>query len=403
MARPEEILLLTNGPGELSTWVVPVLSRLRRAAPQARIELFLIRDQFAAGTEVARAKALELDAVSGRAELLARMTLKRRASAGLPGLILMLGGAPRDAVGLSRATGYPAFSYSFDPKAWHRGLKAFLVDSERTQAKAVARGAQARQVQVVGNLVVDALEDRKQEMPDGGRENSSMAEVLLLPSSRPFAARYLLGFMLSAAEIMAQSNPQLRFAWVRSSLLPDPVVEEMVSGRWAREIGGVAAQWQAGRLVSENGLEVTILDESQRYRAMRGAKVALSVPGTNTLELGLAGLPSVVLLPLHKPELIPLEGIWHWLFMFPGGKYVKQDFVLRLEPSIPHLALPNQWLGERVFPELRGVFGPDMVAQTALDLLRPERQTQVKEQLQGLEAQPGADNLVRYVLENIKH
>lgn len=391
MSVPEEILLLTNGPGELSTWVPPVLSRLRKALPGARIELFLIRDQFAAGTERQRAKALPLDAVSGRAGMLARMVRGRVARRGV---VLMLGGASRDAVGLGRATGYPAFSYSFDPKAWYPGLRAFLVDSGRTQAKAVARGAEAARVQVVGNLVVDAIEGAQHS----GR--GALAEVLLLPSSRPFAARYLLGFMLATAERMAKSDPGLKFAWVKSGLLSGAVVAEAVSGHWAEEIGGVGGQLLGGRLVSPNGLEVAILDESERYAAMRGAKVALTVPGTNTLELALAALPSVVLLPLHKPELIPLEGFWHWLFLLPGGRYAKQGFVRRLEPKVRHLALPNQWLGERVFPELRGVFGPETVAQAALELLRPERQAEVKAKLAGLEAVPGADNLVRYVLEN---
>lgn len=391
MPVPEEILLLTNGPGELSTWVPPVLSRLRKLLPGARIELFLIRDQFAAGTESQRAKALALDAVSGRAGMLARMA---RGRASRPGVVLMLGGAPRDAVGLGRATGYPAFSYSFDPKAWYPGLRAFLVDSERTRAKAVAQGADADRVQVVGNLVVDAIEGAQR----AGR--GVLAEVLLLPSSRPFAARYLLGFMLAVAERMAKSDPGLKFAWVKSSLLSGAAVAEAVSGRWAEEIGGVGGRLEGGRLHSANGLEVAILDESERYAAMRGARVALTVPGTNTLELALAALPSVVVLPLHKPELIPLEGFWHWLFLLPGGRFLKQGFVRRLEPRVPHLALPNQWLGERVFPELRGVFGPEAVAQAALELLRPERRAEVKAKLAGLEAGPGADNLVRYVLEN---
>lgn len=399
MTRLEEILLLTNGPGELSTWVPPVLSRLRKAVPQARIELFLIRDQFAAGSETAKAKELALDAVSGRSAMLARMAKGKSARRGT---VLMLGGAPRDAALLGKSTGYPSFSYSFDHKAWYPGLKAFLVDSERTRSQAVARGADARRVHVAGNLVVDALEEGVAGSGLRVPGETSRADVLLFPSSRPFAARYLLGLMLAAAEQMAKDRPGLKFAWVKSGLLSDSVVEEAVSGRWAREIGGVGAKRDGDRLLSENGLEVAVLDESERYAAMRGARVALTIPGTNTLELALAGLPSAVLLPLHKPELIPLEGFWHWLFMFPGGKYVKQGFVRRLEPSVPHLALPNQWLNERVFPELRGVFGPETVAEAALDLLRPERQAEVKEKLRGLEASPGADNLVRYVLENVE-
>lgn len=389
---PQEILLLTNGPGELSTWVPPVLSRLRARAPQARIELFLIRDQFAAGTEHTKAEELPLDALSGRADLLRRVASRK---SGGSGVVLMLGGAPRDAVLLAGATGHKAYLYSFDPKAWHPRLEAFLVDSGRTRQAAIARGADPGRVRAVGNLVVDAL-------ADAGSSPVPLepVDLLLFPSSRPFAARYLLGFMLAAAELVAKAHPGLKVAWVKSRLLTQSVVEEAVSGRWASQIGGVGAVWQGDKLLSQGGLEVAVLEESQRYPAMRQARAAITIPGTNTLELALAGLPAVVLLPLHKPELLPLEGILHWLFMLPGARGLKQSFVRRVVDKMPHLALPNQWLDEQVFPELRGVFSPREVAKAVEGILEPATRQAIQARLGGLEAKPGADNLVEYVLVN---
>lgn len=386
----DEVLLLTNGPGELSTWVPPVLSRLRRKTPAARIELFVIRDQFAAGTEQTKAREFQLDAISNRAGLAQRMLAGKAKGRGV---VLMLGGAPRDAVLLGRATGYRAFSYTFEPKAYHSGLGAVLVDSERTKEGLLARKANPARVVVVGNLVVDALNDAAL-FPASG------ADVLLFAGSRPFAARYMLGFLLAAAEKMAAARPDLSFAWVRSRLLPAAVVEEALGGKLVQDIGGVGARWEGKKLRTASGLEVAVLDEPQRYTAMRQARLAITIPGTNTLELALAGLPSLVLLPLHKPELLPLEGIWHWLLLLPGARALKQNFIRRLEARIPHLALPNQWLGERVFPELRGVFSPAEVAAEGLNLLTPELTLQTKARLERLKAQPGADMLVEYVLAN---
>lgn len=155
-----------------------------------------------------------------------------------------------------------------------------------------------------------------------------------------------------------------------------------------------------GWLVSEHGLEVRVVDEASRYSAMRQAKLALTIPGTNTLEMAFSGLPAVVLLPLHKPELIPLEGLLHWVGMLPGGHWLKRQAILTAEPRIAHLALPNQWLGERVYPELRGVFGPESVAQVGLDLLSPQQQERVRSRLQTLEAWPGAEALVEAILNH---
>lgn len=386
----DEILLLTNGPGELSTWVPPVVRRLRERLPKTRLELFLIADQFASGQERHKARELPLDAIGERRELLRRLLSRSHKR---KGLVLMLGGAPRDAVLLARATGYPAFSYSFNGGNWHPKLCRFFVDSQRTQAEALRRGADPRRLQVVGNLVLDAIAEAHLAPYIG-------ADVLLFPGSRPFAARYLLGFMLRSAELMAQQKPGLRFAWVRSRLLPDAVVEEALAAGGSRAFGGVSARLGEGWLVSEHGLEVRVVDEALRYSAMRQAKLALTIPGTNTLEMAFSGLPAVVLLPLHKPELIPLEGLLHWVGMLPGGHWLKRQAILTAEPRIAHLALPNQWLGERVYPELRGVFGPESVAQVGLDLLSPQQQEHVRSRLQTLEAWPGAEALVEAILNH---
>jgi len=387
----DEILLLTNGPGELSTWVPPVVRRLRERCPRARLELFLVADQFASGQERHKAQELPLDGVGERRELLARLVARPRRG---QGRILMLGGAPRDAVLLSRSTGYPAFSYSFSGGNWHPRLQRFFLDSERTRAEALRRGADPTRLEVVGNLVLDAMAETRPR----GQAASIGADVLLFPGSRPFAARYLLGFMLRSAELLAQHKPGLRFAWVRSRLLPDRVVEEALAAEGSRVFGGVSARLREGWLISQHGLEVQVLDESLRYPAMQQARLALTIPGTNTLELALSGLPAVVLLPLHKPELIPLEGLLHWIGLLPGGHWLKRQAVLRAEPKMAHLALPNQWLGQRVYPELRGVFGPERVAQVGLDLLSPQQQEGVRSRLQALQARPGADALVEAVL-----
>lgn len=138
-----------------------------------------------------------------------------------------------------------------------------------------------------------------------------------------------------------------------------------------------------------------MLDEPQRYAAMRRAQLAITIPGTNTLELALAGLPSLVLLPLHKPEMLPLEGLWHWLLMLPGAKALKQNFIRRLEPRIPTWPCPTSgWASGSsrscggFQPGRGGLCGPELL----------ERAQEVRARLKRLEARPGADKLVEYVL-----
>ena len=47
----DDLVLVSNGPGELYTWVRPVLAELRRQAPERRVSISLIPCQFASGHE----------------------------------------------------------------------------------------------------------------------------------------------------------------------------------------------------------------------------------------------------------------------------------------------------------------------------------------------------------------
>lgn len=382
-----EVIILTNGPGELSTWVPPVLSRIKDRFPAAETTLYLLTDQFSSGTERIKAQHYGVRRLGSRAGFTRRLLAGRSVG---EGRILQLGGAVRDLMLLKRATGFPAYAYNFHGRGWRKGLDGLLVDRAAAREEALARGADPARVHVVGNLVVDAL-GKAQPRHDG-------ADLLLLPGSRPFAARYMLGFMLRVAERVVAARPGLRVAWLRSSLLSEAVVRQALSGTLTEQIGGVGATLRGDQLNTANGLLVRVLDESEHYGAMLGARAALTIPGTNTLELALAGLPSAVLLPLHRPELLPLEGPAHWVGLLPGvGPWLKRHIVLAFESRIKLLALPNSWLGEMVFPELRGLFTPEQAADTVLELLEPSRVRAVREALLRLPADPGADALMKVV------
>ncbi|HRQ10121.1 MAG TPA: hypothetical protein PLG36_03805, partial [Trueperaceae bacterium] len=86
---------------------------------------------------------------------------------------------------------------------------------------------------------------------------------------------------------------------------------------------------------------------------------------------GIAQVPALVLLPLNRPELIPLEGAGHWLGVVPlVGKYLKRHAV-RLFVSglkVP-VSLPNRLSGEELMVEMSGHVDPGRVAGAVAELL----------------------------------
>jgi lipid-A-disaccharide synthase len=102
-----------------------------------------------------------------------------------------------------------------------------------------------------------------------------------------------------------------------------------------------------------------VLDATEKHAAFRGARAALAASGTVTLELALAGVPTVA------AYRIPL---WEGL-------------VFRMMAHIDTAILANLVLGEKAVPEfLQSECTPDRLAAALVPLLRdtPERRRQIE-------------------------
>jgi hypothetical protein len=402
-----EVVLTSNGPGELYTWARPVLEAWRRAEPDARVSIALVPCQFASGAEADVAQGFGPDHVTSAAQFTAAAALGRAPSGlrGGPGaLVLSLGGGALHAAALARRLGVPAFRYAFVPDLT-RGIQRLFVPDERTlrrarrwPARGAARGTWADGgVEVVGNLVADAV---RSEDPV---ERPGRPHVLLLAGSRDAFARHLIPFVLAVADRLAPRYPDARFVWPVAGSLGEATVRDGIAGVERATLGGIAARREGDVVWTPAGARVEVVAENQRYAHMRSADVALTIPGTNTLELGIAGVPTVVILPLNRPEIIPLEGPGHWLSLLPliGVPLKRRAVRLFVEGLKIPVSLPNRFSGEPLMDEITGRIEPGSVAERLAGLLDdPEERARRRARLVATMPAPGAaDRLVARLRE----
>jgi hypothetical protein len=394
-----EVVLVTNGPGELYTWTQPVVRTLRQIHPQLKVSISLIPDQFTSGNEAAIASTFGADVVTTAKDFLSFMTTGKR-PIGLgddKGIVISLGGNTRMALQLANRLGYPTYRYSFEPY-WNRKLRKLFVHSDTAYRRARLLGAPKERLELIGNLVADAVQ---QTQPVA---NPGSPHILLLAGSRDTFSVVLIPFMIGLADYLGQVLPQAKFVWPVVSLLKDQTIQDGIAGKEKDVLGGLVGQREENIITTPSGIKIEMIDEALRHAHMRAATLAVTIPGTNTLELGIAGVPSVVMLPMNKPEVIPLEGMGHWLGMIPlVGRFIKRRAVkLFVEGLKVPVSLPNRFSGEDLMLEVKGKVSVEGIGNEVLKLLQSPDLDQRKTRLLETMPQPGAaERLVKSVLSDI--
>ncbi|BAC90653.1 hypothetical protein [Gloeobacter violaceus] len=369
MSEPLDIVLLSNGPGELNTWVRPVVAELVRRWPQARLSVILAPDGNSSGKEEQMALSIPGVARVQPARAYGRFLLTGRTAAGWDwsrrGLVLFLGGDQGLSVIVARRLGYPIVAYAEWQARWTRFIDRFGLREEQVRARS-GRERFAGQFQVVGDLMIDAARStgaggRLQVRRALGLDDAAQL-LALLPGSKPAKLSMGIPLMLGIVEGLARRRPGLHFVLPVAPGLaaadlerfarpgnPDLSLVEGLSGRLVRDQGGVEY------LQSPGGAQVRLWFERPAYDLLAQSDLALTTVGANTAELGILGVPMIVIIPTNRLDAMRAwDGVPGLLSGLPGrlGASIAAAINKRLVGRLGLLAWPNIRAGRMLVPEL---------------------------------------------------
>lgn len=333
---------MSNGPGEISGWVIPLAKALRHA-PGAALHLALPPCQYATGreAEVAARTGLFHEVLEpGTCLRLALGAGRVRADC-----VVHLGGDLWYAARLARRAGCPAIAYVERTliARRHAPFRWIATNTEALARRLRALGVPEFKVEAVGELRADAVGPPTD--PEDAPERDPV--LLLLPGSRPQIFRDLAPLLVRIAKRVRARLPSVGVVVAVSPFLPPDLVAQVLDGAPLR----------------------VIYSDEERYAAYRRAALALTLPGTSTLELALLHTPMLVWLPLYDPARVPVEGLLEWVSRLPAGRMLKAALVRRHFHRPRVVALPNHLAGERVVEELVGETPVDEVAERVIALL----------------------------------
>ena len=189
----------------------------------------------------------------------------------------------------------------------------------------------------VGHPMVEHIAELRPNAEEAQRRHENPPVILVLPGSRASEIKHLLGtFGAAIAQIAGRIGPME---------LVLPTVPHLL----AQVRGGVAGWAVTPRIVVE---------PAEKWAAFRRARAALAASGTVTLELALAGIPTVAAYRMSIVE---------WSIVR----------LLRMRSTLPSVILANLIMGENVIPEfLQSDCTPERLAEALLPLLSDTSQRQ---------------------------
>ncbi len=358
------IALLANGPGEVWGWCRPFLAEAH--GRRWTVDVHLLPCPYASGRELDALKTLSKRVYLHRSSFEALSSFWRECGYDA---VLQMGGDLLFGRFLAWRQNAPLACYSY-------GRKKGMDRCERVLSSRPGL-YRAPRLEVVGDLVLDSLDPGAPapwNAPIGKR-------VAVFPGSRPQ--------IRSKAFLLLQdirSHIRERDAEVELRVLLSPFCDDSEVENWR-----------------ENGFSIWL---GTTPAGISGADLALTQPGTNTLELMYCRQPFAVTVPFSFLRQMPLSGLVGMLDAIPGfGAMLRERVIRRGIPRyIGKTAWPNR-LSDRAFvPELIGEYSAEDLARAVLSLLsRPEELARQKEELDALSkgVEPGAPARICDILERM--
>jgi Lipid-A-disaccharide synthetase len=411
-----DVLILTNGPGEVNTWVRPVVAELVKRWPGVRISIILAPDVNSSGREAEMARLLPGVHRVQAANHYIRFLLTGRTAEGWDwrpqGVVLFLGGDQGFSAFIARRLRYPIVAYAEWQVRWPRFFARFGLREDQVRSRS-PKETFPGQFQVVGDLMADGMQPDSEGIAQARTQLGITATetlVALLPGSKPIKLSLGIPLFVGVAEQIQKLRPDVRFY---IPVAPGLKGEDLAyygqpNNKDIALMGGASCHLEREGndewLVTPQGTRVQLSYARPAYDLLAASDLALTTVGANTAELGMLGVPMIVVIPTNRLDVMRAwDGLPGLLSNLPGvGSGIATWINKRLSSKLGLLAWPNIRAGRMVVPELRQVITASQLAVIAEEWLdAPERCQHLRTELQEVMGKRGAASAFVRLAESV--
>lgn len=415
MEVPKDIVILANGPGEIATWVRPVVKEIREQIAQnqdvLRISVILAPCPNATGKEDSIALSYpEVDRVQGAKHFFKFLLWGKTAENWdwrEQGAVVFLGGDQAFVPIIAKRLGYKSLIYAEWEARWYRWIDAYGVMNEKVLQQIPSR--YQSKARIVGDLMAEPGRYRQ--------ENRSESEIIgLLPGSKGFKLKLGVPLVCAIASHLHKKRPNVRFILPVAPTLTVETLAQYGDRKYNSAIasmGNISAQIipspnNPTYLQTETGTKIELIQQFPAYESLVQCSLCVTTLGANTAELGALGVPMLVMLPTQNIDTMRAwDGLPGLLVNLPGigtplAKIINTAIVYFFQRSHRLFAWPNIWAGKEIVPEYFENLQPEKIAQDIEDYLEnPEKLAKIRSDLAQVRGQADAATQLVQILKQL--
>lgn len=350
-----ELILAGNGPGELAGWIRPTAEAVRAGGAHVRLTLALLPTQFSGGAELETVRSWRLfDRIIAPMEAL-------RAAAGIGSLdvlpaaaLVHLGGDLWLSSALASHLGIAACAFSETTliASRHSRFDRIFVPTAAHATALQARGVPQAKILITGDPRA-AGPARARREANSSAAGAAGETIALLAGSRDRFFRAALPIFLDIAGALARIRPRASFDVIVAPFVTRPALRAAQHDATRRH-PALPLRWVTGG----------------PWPDLTRTTLALTLPGSVTIELAAGGTPFAVVVPIDQVGVAAVEGPLEWIARLTGlHRLVKRIALERYRRRFTFLALPNQRAGREVAPEWVGRWTAGDIANRLSSLL----------------------------------
>ncbi|WP_075507084.1 glycosyl transferase [Prochlorococcus marinus] len=412
------VVIISNGPGELTTWVNPVVDELNKLNKsqcnedkhELTIRLVLVPCPNATGKEFLVANSWNKFELITKSKSFWKLLIKPQSFANWPkkGVVIFLGGDQFWSILLAKRLGYINITYAEWVSRWPKWTNE--IAAMNVKVKELIPKRYKYKCKIIGDLMADIKLNSEISL-----RNKEKHYIALLPGSKKAKLSVGIPFFLEVADHIAEENHNINF------IIPIAPTTDKSEFLFFQSNKNPIAKYYSSRIKTiknskdfrfdyvietSNNTKIYLIKKHPCYEILKECDLAITTVGANTAELAAISLPMLVVLPTQHLNMM---NAWDGIFGLIG----KISFINRFLTFIiknfyfkkkKFFAWPNIKAKRMIVPERIGNISPIKIANEVLVLI--ENRDQLKSIRDNLHKERGekgaAKKLASIIINSIK-